>query len=132
MLSPAQIKTAAPSDKPYKLFDAGGLFLLVRATGQYGWRFKYRIQGHEKLLSLGPYPAVSLAKARLKLKRAKALLLDGIDPSLKRKAEKYAGTDSYLIAYLELIRLGQLYISIMLAASQIVYHFVTDHGRHRA
>ena len=42
-----------------------------------------------------PYPTVSLAKARLKLRRAKALLLDGIDPSLKRKAEKYAGADSF-------------------------------------
>jgi integrase len=95
MLSHAQIKTAAPSDKPYKLFDDGGLFLLVRPTGHRGWRFKYRVNGHEKLISLGPYPTVSLAKARLKLRRAKALLLDGIDPSLKRKAEKYAGADSF-------------------------------------
>jgi integrase len=95
MLSHAQIKTAAPSDKPYKLFDNGGLFLLVRPTGHRGWRFKYRMDGHEKLLSFGRYPAVSLAKARLQLRRAKALLFDGIDPSLKRKAEKYAGADSF-------------------------------------
>jgi integrase len=95
MLSHAQIKTAASSDKPYKLFDDGGLFVLVRPTGHRGWRFKYRINGHEKLLSFGPYPTVSLAKARLKLRRAKELLLDGIDPSLKRKAEKYAGADSF-------------------------------------
>ena len=95
MLSPSQIKTAESRDKPYKLFDDGGLFLLVRPTGHRGWRFKYRVSGHEKLLSFGPYPTVSLAKARLKLRRAKALLLDGIDPSLKRKAEKYAGADSF-------------------------------------
>jgi hypothetical protein len=56
---------------------------------------KYRVDGHEKLLSLGPFPLVSLAKARGKLRKAKALLLDGIDPSLKRKAEKYAGADSF-------------------------------------
>ena len=95
MLSPSQIKTAESRDKPYKLFDDGGLFLLVRPTGHRGWRFKYRVSGHEKLLSFGPYPTVSLAKARLKLRRAKALLLDGIDPSLKRKAEKYASVDSF-------------------------------------
>jgi integrase len=95
MLSPSQIKTAESRDKPYKLFDDGGLFLLVRPTGRRGWRFKYRVSGHEKLLSFGPYPTVSLAKARLKLRRAKALLLDGIDPSLKRKSEKYAGVDSF-------------------------------------
>ncbi len=95
MLSHAQIKTAAPSNKPYKLFDNGGLFLLVQPTGHRGWRFKYRIGGHEKLISPGPDPIVSLAKARLKLRCAKALLLDGIDPSLKRKAEKHAGADSF-------------------------------------
>jgi integrase len=95
MLSPSQIKSAESRDKPYKLFDDGGLFLLVRPTGHCGWRFKYRVGGHEKLISFGPYPTVSLAKARLKLRRAKALLLDGIDPSLKRKAEKYAGADSF-------------------------------------
>ena len=95
MLSHAQIRTAAPSDKPYKLFDNGGLFLLVRPTGRHGWRFKYRIQGHEKLLSFGPYPTVSLAKARLKLKAAKRLLLDGVDPSVTRQAQKFAGPNSF-------------------------------------
>jgi hypothetical protein len=83
VLSHAEIKAATPREKPYKLFDEHGLFLLVAPSGRRGWRIKYRVQGHEKLLSFGPYPAVSLAKARLKLRRAKALLLDGIDPSLK-------------------------------------------------
>jgi hypothetical protein len=95
MLSHTTIESAQPLDKPYKLFDEHGLYLLVTPRGARGWRMKYRVQGHEKLLSLGPYPTVSLAKARLKLRRAKALLLDGIDPSLKRKAEKYAGADSF-------------------------------------
>jgi integrase len=95
MLTDSIIRETQPKGSDSKLFDGGGLFLLIRATGHRGWRFKYRVDGHEKLLSFGPYPTVSLAKARLKLKRAKALLLDGIDPSLKRKAEKYAGADSF-------------------------------------
>jgi integrase len=95
MLTDSLIRKSLPKDSDSKLFDSGGLFLLIRSTGHRGWRFKYRINGHEKLISLGPYPTVSLAKARLKLRRAKALLLDGIDPSLKRKAEKYAGADSF-------------------------------------
>jgi len=95
MLSHAQIKASTPREKPYKLFDEHGLYLLIAPSGRRGWRIKYRVNGHEKLLSFGPYPTVSLAKARLKLKRAKTLLLDGIDPSLKRKAEKYAGADSF-------------------------------------
>jgi Arm DNA-binding domain len=95
MLTDSIIRKTQPKDSDSKLFDGAGLFLLIRATGHRGWRFKYRIHGHEKLISLGPYPTVSLAKARLKLRRARALLLDGIDPSLKRKAEKYAGADSF-------------------------------------
>jgi integrase len=95
MLTDSIIRKTQLKDSDFKLFDSGGLFLLIRATGHRGWRFKYRVQGHEKLLSLGPYPTVSLAKARLKLRRVKSLLLDGIDPSAKRKAEKFAGTDSF-------------------------------------
>ena len=71
------------------------MYLLVRANQQRGWRFKYRVQGREKLLSFGPYPAVSLAKARGELKRAKLLLRRGIDPSVARKAEKNAGANSF-------------------------------------
>jgi hypothetical protein len=95
MLTDSLIRKTQAKDRDFKLFDSGGLFLLLRSTGHRGWRFKYRINGHEKLLSLGPYPTISLAKARLKQKRVKALLLDGIDPSLKRQTEKYAGADSF-------------------------------------
>jgi integrase len=95
MLTDSIIRKTQPKDSDLKLSDSGGLFLLLRKTGHKGWRFKYRVNGHEKLISLGPYPTVSLAKARLKLRRAKALLHDGIDPSLKRKAEKHAGADSF-------------------------------------
>jgi integrase len=95
MLTDSEIRKNQPKDRAFKLFDSGGLFLLVRPSGQRDWRMKYRVQGHEKLISLGAYPTVSLAQARLKLERAKALLLDGIDPSAKRKAEKMAGADSF-------------------------------------
>jgi hypothetical protein len=53
-----------PRERDFKLFDGGGLYLLIRPTGHRGWRFKYRMNGHEKLISFGPYPTVSLAKAR--------------------------------------------------------------------
>lgn len=63
-LSDAGVRNAKPADKPFKLFDGGGLFLLVNPTGSRVWRLKYRVDGREKLLTIGPYPAVSLAKAR--------------------------------------------------------------------
>jgi integrase len=95
LLTEASIRAAKPTDRAFKLFDAGGLFLLVRPTGHRSWRFKYRVTGREKLISLGPYPEVTLAGARRKLQRAKSLLRDGIDPSARRKAHKYARTDSF-------------------------------------
>ena len=57
-------KTAKPKDKDYKLFDGGGLFLLVKTNNSKLWRLKYRYLGKEKLLSIGAYPLISLADAR--------------------------------------------------------------------
>lgn len=53
-------KAAAPTDKPYKISDAHGLFLQVHPNGSKYWRYKYRYMGKEKLLSFGVYPEVSL------------------------------------------------------------------------
>ncbi|WP_331876501.1 integrase arm-type DNA-binding domain-containing protein [Asticcacaulis excentricus] len=35
------IRAAKPLDKQYKLYDSGGLFMIVRPSGQKLWRFKY-------------------------------------------------------------------------------------------
>ena len=50
------INAAKAQDKPYKLADAGGLYLLVDKTGAKYWRLKYRFLGKEKTLALGVYP----------------------------------------------------------------------------
>lgn len=86
-LTDAQIRQAKAADKPLKLFDGGGLFLLVTGGGK-GWRFKYRFADKEKLISFGNYPGISLAEARKERERARGLLAKGIDPSLARKAER--------------------------------------------
>lgn len=70
-----------------KLYDTGGLYLLVKAAGRY-WRMDYRFAGKRKTLALGIYPAVSLAQARKARDKARDLLAQGIDPSLHRRAEK--------------------------------------------
>jgi integrase len=79
-----------PTDKPYKLFDAGGLYLEVAPAGGKWWRLKYRHAGKEKRLSLGTYPETSLAEARIKRDEARKLLDAGTDPSEARKAETVA------------------------------------------
>ena len=89
-LTDTTIRTAKPTEKPYKLADEKGLFLLVSPNGSKWWRLKFRIDGKEKLLSLGVYPDTSLKKARSDRDTARSMLAEGIDPSLQRKATKAA------------------------------------------
>ena len=90
-LSDAKIKNSKPKEKPYKLFDGGGLFLLIAPQGGKLWRLKYRADGKERLLALGAYPEVTLAEARRKRDNARAQLASGIDPGALKKAQKRAG-----------------------------------------
>ena len=92
-LNDRQIKNAKPAAKPYKLADGGGLHLAVTPAGGKLWRLKYRIDGKEKLLTLGKYPAVSLLEARQAAEQARADLAKGIDPAAAKqqaKAERQA------------------------------------------
>jgi hypothetical protein len=52
-LTDARIRTAKPAEKPYKLADERGLYLLVNPGGGKLWRLKYRVDGKEKLLAFG-------------------------------------------------------------------------------
>jgi hypothetical protein len=58
------IRNTKPADKPFKISDGGGLFLLVQPHGAMLWRLKYRFLGKERTLSFGAYPVVSPADAR--------------------------------------------------------------------
>lgn len=92
-LSDTAIRAAKPSEKPYKLFDGGGLYLSINIDGSRWWRFKYRYAGKEKLLALGTYPDVGLKRVRERHTEARALLANGIDPSAARRAEKQSRVD---------------------------------------
>ncbi len=89
-LSDTAIKKAKPGPKPVKLSDAKGLYLLVNPTGSKLWRWKYRVLGKEKVMTLGGYPEVSLAQARDGMEAARKLLAAGNDPMANRKADKLA------------------------------------------
>ncbi len=89
-LSDAAIRNAKPKEKPYKMADGLGMYLLVQPTGGKLWRLKYRVNGKEKLLSLGAYPDVLLGAAREKRDAARLKIAAGIDPAEIRKLEKRA------------------------------------------
>ncbi len=71
-------KNAKLKDKPYRLFDGGGLYLEIMKNGSKYWRLKYRFSGKENRYAIGVYPEVSLKEARTKREEVKKLLDDGI------------------------------------------------------
>ena len=89
-LTDTAIRSAKPQNKPIKLSDGGGLYLEVAPSGGKWWRLKYRIDGKEKRISLGVYPAITLKEARQRRDEAKEQLAHGLDPSEQKKAVKAA------------------------------------------
>lgn len=87
-LTEIAIKALKPTQKEQKVFDGGGLYLLVTPNGTKTWRLKFRVAGKEKKLSLGIYPEVTLKEARMKRDDAKRQIATGIDPAAKKKADK--------------------------------------------
>lgn len=84
MLTNTVAKAAGARARAYKLADQGGLHLFVAPTGTKSWRLKYRWRGREKLLTIGRFPDMPVAQARLRAAEAKELLERGIDPSASR------------------------------------------------
>jgi integrase len=87
-LTDIAIRRAKTRDKPYKLYDELGLFLVISPSGSRLWRMKFRHGGSEKKLSFGAYPHVSLRDARKMRDDARDLIADGKDPALERRREK--------------------------------------------
>jgi integrase len=93
-LTDAAIRAAKPRDKDFKLQDGAGLYLFVRPNGSKLWRLRYWLPSPdgakrlEKVFSIGAYPAVSLAQARVKAAEARQLISQGRDPSLQKKIDR--------------------------------------------
>ena len=80
--------------RPVKLSDGRGLYLLITGNGSKLWRWKYRLDGKEKVMALGAYPEVSIAQARDAMSAARKRLAEGDDPMALRRAEKLARKSS--------------------------------------
>jgi len=89
-LTDTEIKKAKAKENAYSLNDSGGLYLWITPAGGKLWRWAYRFDRKEKLMSLGKYPDVPLVLARDRHAEARKLLATGVDPMAQRKAEKTA------------------------------------------
>lgn len=91
-LTDTAIRNAKPKERPYKVSDSGGLYLLVNPRGSKLWRVKYRMHGVERKLSLGAYPAITLAEARAARDTAKKQLAHAVDPSAAKRQARIAAS----------------------------------------
>ncbi len=95
-LNAAQVKSLKhkPGKKETRIHDGLGLYLFITDKDAKYWRFKSRFQGKGILLSLGTYPTVSLAEARVKTLEMVSLIKSGVNPAENRKAQKAAITEA--------------------------------------
>lgn len=87
-LTDARICALKAGERPVKVSDGGGLYVLVTPGGSRLWRLAYRFGGKQKTLALGAYPVVGLAQARERQLEAKRLLLVGVDPAQQAKLDR--------------------------------------------
>lgn len=102
-LTDLKIKKAKAKEKPYKMYDALGLFVLINPNGSKLWRQKYQLNGKERLITHGSYPSVTLREARAKRDAIREQLAIGTDPAVQKRldqieAETQARTTFLLVA----------------------------------
>lgn len=93
-LNDLQVRKAKPQAKRYTLADGNGLYLCVEPTGAKSWRVRYRLPGstHATPATIGTYPALSLADARVRavevMRNAKhGIATDGLRKAQQARAE---------------------------------------------
>ncbi len=92
-LSDTKIRTLAPRNRPWQLADHDGLVIEVLPTGRKIWRFRYRFDNKSQKITLGEYPAFSLAEARLWREKCRSMVAHGINSAQKKQEEKLKQKD---------------------------------------
>ena len=93
MLTDTKLRSLKPKAKIYRVADSNGLCIEVRTSGTKFWRYRYRYAGKPTMATLGEYPAMSLADARVEREKARALLKAGANPVYVAKSERVALAD---------------------------------------
>lgn len=94
------IEALLPSEKLTEYWDDGhrGLGLRVSPLGLKSWFFYYRWRTSKRRLSLGTFPVIGLAEARIRANESLYKIQSGIDPSHERLEDRNAPTFSNLVA----------------------------------
>src|ERR1700730_14562953 len=87
-LTDTEIRRTKKREKPYKLSDGGNLYLWITPSGGKLWRWAYRHEGKEKLMTFGRYPEVSLARARSATWKPESCWLSGLIPWQNERPRK--------------------------------------------
>ena len=80
MLTDTKIRNLKRKKKLYRIADSQGLTLEINPNGSKLWRHRYRFNNRATMMSLGPYPLVTLLEARQARDKNKQMLLKGINP----------------------------------------------------
>ena len=101
-LTDTAVRNAKPKEKPYKLGDSGGLYVIVRPNGSKLWRYKYRLGGKANSRGLGKYPDVGLKEVRRRRDECRQDVASGLNPMSRWKAT-LAGTVDDISASFETV-----------------------------
>jgi integrase len=79
-LTHTAVSKAKAEDKPKKLTDGGGLYLLVKPSGFKGWKYDFRLNAKRGTFTIGSYPDISLKDARIAHQTAREHVAKGVNP----------------------------------------------------
>ncbi|QNN47208.1 integrase arm-type DNA-binding domain-containing protein [Thermomonas brevis] len=99
MLTELTIKALKPRDKLYRVADREGLCLEVTPTGSKLWRYRYRYAGKARMMALGKWDEITLLDARDRLRDARRLLANGMDPMASKRAATAAQVKEGRVAF---------------------------------
>ena len=120
-LTDTECRKAQPKDKQYRLSDSHGLSLIITTKGQKYWNVRVTVHGERKSESLGPYPDLSLKKARelayeLKHRYSRSVLHEDLKPYFKEVAEDWFNNqkETWSSKHISNVRasLDELYIAL--------------------
>jgi len=103
VLTDTKIRNLKRKGKLYRIADSEGLTLEINPNGSKLWRHRYRFNNKATMMSLGPYPLVTLLSARQARNKNKQLLLQGINPKQIKEAAKISNKKTFEEMFLKWI-----------------------------